>query len=148
MEHSAQIGRWTVRFDPDLTASLYSRISPSECECTDCANFRAAGSRAFSAPFLFLLRQMGIDPSKPAALCHYGESGEAMPTSGWFHFVGHLDAGADAWKQSGPTTWHLDPEPFPGIKRIGFTSRISLASALFAEHSLVHGKPTTCAPGR
>jgi hypothetical protein len=137
MEHSSRIGRWTVRFDPDLTAKLYLQTSPSACDCIDCVNFRAAGDQAFSPPFLFLLRQLGVDRSKPAELCHCGTSGQEMPTHGWFHFVGQLDDGADAWQHSGANTWHLDPEPFPGIKSIGLTSRINQAPEPFEGHPLL-----------
>lgn len=125
MESSCQIGRWSIRFDPELTRQLYARASVMACECRDCANFRAAGEGAFSPPFLHLLHQLAIDPGKPAELCHCGSSGEAMPTQGWFHFVGHLDGGADAWQRTSETTHHLDAEPFPGMTSIGFTARLS-----------------------
>ena len=137
MELSSQIGRWSIRFDPDLTRDLYTQASVIACECTDCSNFRAAGEAAFSLPFLHLLRQLGIDPAKPAELCHYGTSGESMPTQGWFHFVGSLEAGADAWRRVSNTTHNLDPEPFPGIKSIGFTSRLSQVPEAFKGQSLV-----------
>ncbi len=137
MKHSSQVGRWSIRFDPDLTRDLYTRVSGIACECTDCVNFRAAGKAAFSAPFLNLLRQLGIDSSKPAELCHYGTSGEPMPTQGWFHFVGHIEGGADAWRQVDENTHTLDPEPFPGIKSIGFTSRLSQVPAPFEGQPLV-----------
>jgi hypothetical protein len=146
MEHSAQVGRWAIRFDPDLTAKLYSQTGPFACDCTDCANFRAAGDQAFSPPFLFLLRQLGIDRSKPAELSHLGDTGQPMLTQGWFHFVGHLDAGADAWRQAGASTWHLEPEAFPGIKSVGFTSQIAQASEPFGEHPLVQLEFETTVP--
>lgn len=104
MEHSAQVGRWSIRFDPDLTANLYLQTAPFESDCTDCANFRAAKNQAFSPPFLPLLRRLGIDPSKPAELSHVGHTGQPMLTQGWLHFVGHLDAGADAWRPAGADT--------------------------------------------
>lgn len=60
-----------------------------------------------------------------------------MPTQGWFHFVGHLDAGMDAWCQIGENTHNLDAEPFPGIESIGFTSRMSQVPETFEDHPLV-----------
>lgn len=133
MEGSAQVGRWSLRFDADVTREIYARISPITCDCTDCMNFRAAGAAAFSRPFLHLLARLGIDPSKPAELCHYGTSGEAMPTQGWFHFIGRLDGGADAWREVSETIQSLDPEPFPGMRSIGFTVRLSKVPEAFQE---------------
>ena len=107
MESFSQIGRWSIRFDAELTRQLYAHTPAITCKCTDCANFRAAGERAFPPPFLYLLQLLGIDPGKPAELCHYGTSGGPMPTQGWFHFVGHLEGGADAWRQTSETTHSL-----------------------------------------
>jgi hypothetical protein len=137
MENSLQIGRWRISFDPALTAELYAQTPAFACECTDCANFRAAVDDAFSSPFLSLLRQLGVDRRKPAELCHYGTSGEPMPTQGWFHFVGHLESGADAWHLADENTYSLDPEPFPGIKSIGFTSRLSQVPKRLQGHPVV-----------
>lgn len=146
METSLKVGRWNIRVDPELTADIYGQTSMFACDCTDCANFRAAGERTFSLPFLHLLRQLGIDPLKPAELCHYGNSGEPMPTQGWFHFVGHLDGGRDAWKQTGDNTHILDSEPFLGMKSIGFTSRIEQAPETFSGYSLVQLEFETVVP--
>ncbi|MBD9437647.1 hypothetical protein IB223_16240 [Pseudoxanthomonas sp. PXM03] len=137
MESSLQIGRWSIRFDPELTRQLYARTSSIACDCMDCVNFRASGERAFPPAFLRLLQQFGIDPGKPAELCHYGTSGEPMPTQGWFHFVGHLDGGADAWRQTSETTHVLDAEPFPGMKSVGFTVRLSQVPDPFEGQPLV-----------
>lgn len=146
MEISSQVGRWTFRFDRDLTAALHREASPIDCNCDDCINFRTAKERAYSPQFLQLLEQLGIDPFKPAELCHYGTSGEPMPTQGWFHFVGHLDAGDDAWRQVGDTSYTLYPEPFPGMKSVGFSSRIDQARDSFAGHPLVQLEFETVVP--
>ena len=146
MEISSQVGRWSIRFDPELTRRVYANTPASTCECTDCINFRAAGAEAFSPPFLHLLNQLGIDPSKPAELCHYGASGEPMPTQGWFHLVGHLDGGEDAWQQTSETTHLLDPEPFLGIKSVGFTSRLSLVPEAFEGHPVIQLEFETTVP--
>jgi len=137
MEQSSQVGRWSIRFDPELTSQIYAHVSVIDCGCTDCVNFRAVGETAFPPPFLNLLKQLGVDPHKPAELCHYGTSGEAMPTQGWFHFVGHLDSGADAWRQTGENSHVLDAEPFPGMKSVGFTARLSQVPEAFEGCPLV-----------
>ena len=146
MERSSQVGRWTICFDPELTRELYAKISPSSCECTDCANFRAAEGRGFSPPFLPLLGQLGIDPGKPSEICHLGDSGEPMPTQGWFHFVGHLADGADAWRKVGETSRNLDLEPFPGIKGIGFSSRLAQMPEPFEGQPLIQLEFETVVP--
>jgi hypothetical protein len=146
MELCSKVGRWTIRFDPDATRESYAKASAIDCDCTDCANFRAAGAAAFPEPFLHLLRQLGIDPAKPAELCHYGTSGESMPTQGWFHFVGQLVDGADAWQRVSETAHHLDAEPFPGMQSIGFTSRLSHVPEAFAGQPLVQLEFDTVVP--
>lgn len=146
MATSSQVGRWHFRFDRELTAALYRAASPIDCSCDDCVNFRAARERAYSPQFLQLLELLGVDPLKPAELCHYGTSGEPMPTQGWFHFVGHLDDGEDAWRQVGDASYTLDSEPFPGMKSIGFTSRLAEVRDSFAGHALVQIEFETVVP--
>jgi hypothetical protein len=60
-----------------------------------------------------------------------------MPTQGWFHFVGHLDQGEDAWRPVGDSGYTLDAEPFPGIESIGFTTRLALVPETFEGQPLV-----------
>ena len=146
MEGSMQVGRWSIRFDPELTRELYAKTAGISCECTDCVNFRAAGALAFSPPFLHLLTQLGVEPSKPAELCHYGASGEPMPTQGWFHVVGRLESGRDAWQQAGQDSYSLDPEPFPGMTSIGVTARLSQVPEPFEGHPLVQLEFETTVP--
>jgi hypothetical protein len=137
MEGSAKIGRWSIRFDPEATRALYARSHEIACTCWDCANFQAAGVAAFPPAFLELLERLGIDPAEPAELCHYGISGNPMPTQGWFHFVGQLDSGADAWRQVSDSGYTLDAEPFPDIDSIGFSSRLALVPEAFEGQPLV-----------
>lgn len=146
METISQLARWTFSFDRGQTSRIYRDVEPISCECIDCKNFRAAGELAFSPEFLTLLRQIGIDPSKPAELCHYGSSFEPMPTQGWFHFVGHLLSGADAWRQTGPSTSHLEPESFPGIKSIGLSTKLSQVPGPFSDHAVVQLEFETVTP--
>ena len=142
----SQVGRWSFRCDSQLTKQLYEQATVSTCDCTDCMNFRAAGDQAFSPLFLHLLQQLGIDKTKPAELCHYGNTGEPMPTHGWFHFVGHLDHGEDAWRPVGETSYSLEPEPFPGLKSIGFSTRLSQVSDALRGHPLVQLEFETVVP--
>lgn len=146
METSVQVGRWSIRCNPDVNRQLYAKTPVISCECIDCLNFRAAGMDAFSPQFLQLLDQLGVDYGKPAELSHYGASGEPMFTQGWFHLVGHLDGGADAWCQTSANTHVLDPEPFPGIKSFGFTSRLSQVPEAFEGHPVIQLEFETTVP--
>jgi hypothetical protein len=74
---------------------------------------------------------------KPAELCHYGVSGEPILTHGWFHIVGQLESGRDAWEQTGENNFHLESEPYPGIKSIGVTARVSQVAEPFVGQQLV-----------
>jgi hypothetical protein len=146
MESFLQVCRWGFRFDAEATRALYAQTSGIDCTCTDCANFRAAGDAAYSPPFLHLLMQLGIDPYKPAELSHYGNSGEPMQTHGWFHFVGRLEHGLDAWRQVRETSYTLENEPYPGIKGIGFTARLSQVPEPFEASPLVQIEFETVVP--
>lgn len=146
MEQSLQIGRWRLRFDAALTADLYAKVPERNCDCTDCVNFRGAGDAAFSPPFLFLLRQLGIDRSKPAELCHYGTSGEPIPTDGWFHFIGMIEDGEDAWRKTGPDAYVLASERFPGMQSVGFTARLALVPEPFQGRQVVQLEFGTVVP--
>ena len=146
MESFLQVCRWGIRFDPEATRQLYAQTSGIDCTCTDCARFRAAGEAAYSPPFLDLLSQFGVDPYKPAELSHYGGSGEPLETHGWFHLVGRLESGNDAWRQVGETSFSLETEPFPGIKGIGFSARLSLVPEPFEASPLIQLEFETVVP--
>jgi len=140
------VGRLSFSFDPHETWGLCAQASGIACDCIDCTNFRGAGEAAFSLRFLQLLRKLGIDPSKAAELFHDGAGGEAMTTQGWFHFVGHLENGADAWREVGEGAHALAPEPFPGIKSSEFTPLCSLVPRGFEGKPLVQLEFETCVP--
>ena len=142
-----RIGRWEIDCDPLQTAACYANGVGSEvCECSDCRNFRAASDLAFPQAFRDFANSMGIDVSKPAELCHYGSPGEPCPTSGWFHFVGALRSGSDAWVQTSPNTSQLDSEPAFGLKGIGFTTEIALLPDSFKGQPVVQLEFETVVP--
>ena len=146
MESFLQVCRWGIRFDAEATRALYARTSGFDCTCTDCANFRFAGKAAYSPPVLHLLHQLGVDPAKPAELCHYGDSGRPIETHGWFHVVGRLEHGLDAWRQISEASYNLETEPFPGIKGVGFTANLSQVPKEFESFPLVQLEFETVVP--
>lgn len=141
------VGRWELDHDPVLTASCFAQhIVKNPCDCTDCRNFRVAIDSAFPPPFRHLLNQLGIDVSKPAELCHYGQPGHTCPTGGWFHFIGSIVAGGDAWRQTSDTSWTGDLEPYLGMVELGFSNRVALLPTVFIGHPIVQLEFSTNVP--
>ena len=87
-----QIAHWKITHDPVVTRNCFTRMPiGSGCDCSPCRNFNAAVSRSFPMEFFELAEALGIDPRKPAELCHYNrEPSGWYVTHGWFHFVGSL----------------------------------------------------------
>jgi hypothetical protein len=142
-----RIGRWEIDHDPVQTAACYAEhMESNPCECSDCRNFRAAADIAFPQEFREFASSIGIDISKPAELCHYGSAGEPCPTSGWFHLVGMLRSGQDAWTETSPNTSLLDSEPAFGLKGIGFTTKIALLPDSFKDYPIVQLEFETVVP--
>ena len=142
-----RIARWELDIDPVLTAQCYARyVMDQRCDCTDCRNFRAAGDGAFPPQFRGLASRLGVDLTKPSELCHYGQAGQPCPTGGWFHVVGALLSGRDAWKQVGANSWHGDTEPDFGLDGLGFTNRIALLPEAFKGHPVVQLEFQTTVP--
>ncbi|MFT3896487.1 MAG: hypothetical protein QM719_02120 [Thermomonas sp.] len=142
-----RIARWEIEIDPVQTAACYAgTIESNPCQCDDCRNFRAAAHLAFPEAFREFASSIGIDISKPAELCHYGSAGEPCPTSGWFHLVGTLRSGQDAWTETSPNTSLLDSEPAFGLKGIGFTTEIALLPDSFENYPVVQLEFETMVP--
>ncbi len=137
MEESAHVGRWTISYDAATTRRLYGLTEAWDCTCTDCANFRAVGAQAFSPTLAALLEKLGIDPLKPAELCHNGDTGQEMPTQGWFHFVGRIEHGEDAWRQVTATGRVLEAEQFAPGEELGFSNELALVPEQFRGHPIV-----------
>jgi hypothetical protein len=127
-----RVGRWELDIDPVLTADCFARYpNDALCDCSGCRNFRSLGEKAFPAPFLALAGQLGVDPGKPSELCHYGGPGELRLVHGWFHLVGSISSGRDAWRRINATSWTADTEPAFGLCGLGFTDRIELPPEAF-----------------
>jgi hypothetical protein len=136
-----KIGRWQIDYNADATRACYAQVAQGSqvtWSCGDCRNFAAALEQAFPPAARDVLDQLGIDYSKAAEVYTTGRGDSGLHQyGGWFHFVGHIAAGADAWRQV-----EKDGESFAGeLERLvdhfelGFTSRIALLSEAFA------GKP-------
>lgn len=133
-----KIGRWLIEFDPDITRNCYSLIPVGTgCSCSYCRNFDAAAGQTFPTEWYELSETIGIDPVKPAELCHwYREPSGLYFTGGWFHFVGSIVSGEDVKTYSGNTGSYRFEELVPGLE-FGFGSHLSLVRSEFAELSIV-----------
>jgi len=136
-----KVARWQIEYDADATCACYAEVAQGSqvtCSCGDCRNFAAALEHAFPPTTRAVLDQLGIDYRKPAEVYTTGRVDSGLHQyGGWFHFVGHIESGADAWrrvdKEGKSFTGEL--EPLADKFRIGFTSRVSLLPEQF------HGQP-------
>ena len=128
-----QVANWQIECDAEATRSAYAALPVgTDCPCDQCRNFNAAAGRTFPSEFIVLAKSIGIDPSKPAELCHWcREPSGLYLTGGWFHFVGRIISGADAMPHSdGTGTIQYQPLA-PGIE-LGLTHHTGLVPDTFA----------------
>ena len=123
--------------------------SPADCSCFLCRNFAAAFEHAYPPPVRQLFETFGIDYQKAAEVyqTHRSDSG-LHHYGGWFHFVGEIKSGADAWQQVGkdPNSFSGHLEPFNDRFSIGFTSRLDLVREPFQGKPLVQLEFATQVP--
>ncbi len=132
------VARWLIDHDPDATRRCFAQLSVgADCTCNQCRNFNAAAGRTFPAEFVALLDGLGIDPTKPAELCHWcREPSGLYLTGGWFHFVGSILAGEDVMHWENNTGSFRFKEFVSGLE-FGFTARLALVREVFAALPLV-----------
>lgn len=138
------VARWVIDHDPDATRRCFAQLSVgSGCDCAYCRNFVAAVGEAFPAEFLAWLAVLGVDPTKPAELCHWNREPSGLyDTGGWFHLVGSIVAGEDLVEDDG--TYQFE-ELVPGLQ-VGFTARLALVPEAFAGLPLVQFEFQTLVP--
>lgn len=127
------VSRWLIDHDPDATRRCYASLAfGTGCKCNQCRNFDAAAGRTFPAQFIALADALGIDPAKPAELCHwYREPSGLYVTGGWFHVVGSTVAGEDVLHWDGKNGTFRFEELVPGLE-FGFSTRLELVREAFA----------------
>lgn len=133
-----QVSRWLIDHDPDATRRCYAALAVGTgCDCNQCRNFDAAAGQAFPPAFAALASSLGIDPAKPAELCHYYRDPSGLHvTGGWFHLVGSIVTGEDVMRRSGTVGTFRFEELVPGFE-FGFSARLALVGAAFAGLPLV-----------
>ncbi len=94
-----------------------------------------------------MVERLRIDLRKPAELCHYCRELSGMHlTGGWFHVVGRICDGTDAWKPSGENAWLADFDDFGSGVSFGFSNRIASLPHSFEGLGVVQFHFTTRVP--
>ena len=95
---------------------------------------------AYPRDFREIAEALGIDLSKPAELCHYGLPATPVRlTGGWFHVVGSMESGRDAWKGDGPpsSARTADFEKLASGAEFGVHSDAQLVADVFKDAPLI-----------
>ena len=139
----ANIARWKIQYDPEATRICYSQIaqgSPADCNCTGCKNFASAFDYAYPPEAKAIFDLLGIDFHKAAEVYRNGrlESG-LHHYGGWFHLVGSIESGEEAWQVIGDssTSFRFHPEVLASHFSFGFSSRLALVRESFLDQSLL-----------
>jgi hypothetical protein len=128
-----QVAKWHVECDRDATRRCYEPLPVgTDCSCDQCLNFNAAAGHTFPPEFMALAKSLGIDPTKPAELCHWTREPSGLYlTGGWFHFAGRILSGEDAIQYQGQSG-NIKLVPLaPGVE-VGCTHHAGLVPASFA----------------
>ena len=137
------VARWQIECDADATRASYAQVAQGSqvtCSCSDCRNFAAALEQAFPPAARRVLDQLGIEFTKPAEVYTTGRVDCGLhQIGGWFHFVGRIEAGADAWRQvdKDGKSFTGEFEHFADHFEMVFTSRVSLLREPFHEKPIV-----------
>jgi hypothetical protein len=135
-----KVARWLIEHDAEATRRCYGKLPiGTGCECDQCRNFDAAAGQTFALEFVTLADELGVDPTKPAELCHWcREPSGLYLTGGWFHFIGSILDGEDVMKtdeKTGTGTF-LFEELVPGLE-FGFAAGLALVRVPFQGLPLV-----------
>ena len=134
-------GRWTLDTDPAATCAAYSKIafgSPESCGCDPCVNFAASREATYPPEFRALLSELGVSFDREAEIYHNCRLENGLHSyGGWFHFVGSIISGADAFgsidANSGAFELHQITDQFSA----GVSVRTALVNQAFDSQSLL-----------
>jgi hypothetical protein len=147
---TSAVGRWRIEFDPEATAQCYEQTKAGwGCDCNTCRNFAALDKKAFSSAAIELFARLEIDYSKPAEVYHNSRLQNGLHDyRGWFHFIGRIESGPDAWKRIGDSTtsFQSDLEQFGQNFGFGFSNRLALVRESFRDRRLIQLKFDTKVP--
>jgi hypothetical protein len=136
-----RFGRWTLQCDHVVTGRAYEQVlkgAPERCGCDPCKNFVAQRQSIYPAAVTSLFDQLGIDPSREAEIYHNARMPSGLHLyGGWFHFVGSIEKGGDAFVPVAPNAGSFALEPVGEHFKLGFSAHIGLAPPSFAGRPLV-----------
>jgi hypothetical protein len=136
-----RFGRWTLRCDSLATAQAYHAITqgaPERCGCDPCKNFAAQRQSLYPDTVAALLKQLGINPGREAETYHNARMPSGLHLyGGWFHFVGSIQEGEDAYVPVTPNAGTFALEAVGEHFKLGFSSRAALPAPSFQGKSLV-----------
>jgi hypothetical protein len=125
MTESIQLGRWQVRPDVPRTREAHAMLTrggAAECSCTACANFEVVKAQFLAGPLGILLDRLGISPPFEVEVFEMGRAKSGLHHyGGWYHFVGSLESGADAWRTVAVRTI----EEATSVAKVGEFERLS-----------------------
>lgn len=132
---------WTLDVDVEATTAAYAQIqsgSPEVCGCLPCRNFSASRNRTFPDAIRSFLRLAAIPIDREAEIYHCGkvESGLHL-YGGWFHFVGRIVSGADAYVPHDAQSWRFDLHDFSSIASAGVSSKTALVDPAFKDEAVL-----------
>jgi hypothetical protein len=139
--------RWVLQFDQDATCRVYASISDAEYTsvktCVICRNFAAARDLAYPSEVRELFERLGVDYRKVAEMYEltWGRT-EFYEYGGFFHFVGHIESGAEV---TGLDAGYIK-EPIGDRFMIGFSQRVAVVDPAFGDLPLVQLEFRTTLP--
>lgn len=135
------IGRWKILGDVEATTAAFSQIdsgAPEICGCSDCRKFAESRHEAYPQQFLSFLHQLGVPfdrESEVYCLCQL-ENGHHQ-YCGWFHFVGEIKSGTDAFVRITRSSGKFDIESVTETFSLGITKRTGLVPDAFSDMQVV-----------
>jgi hypothetical protein len=134
-------GRWTLDGDPDATRVAYGSISqgsPEKCGCGPCLNFAASRETTYPPAFRQTLVDLGVSFDREAEIYHNCRLENGLHSyGGWFHFVGTIVSGADAFVPIDANSGTFDLHPVTDRFSSGVSVRTALVDRAFDSQVLL-----------
>ena len=136
-----EFGRWTLRLGVDSTRRAYSSIdvgSPECCGCDPCLNFAANRDANFPSAVRDFLTAAGISTDREAEIYHNCRLDSGLHSyGGWFHFVGEILSGGDAYVAIDERSGTHDLHDFGSNALAGVSTKTALVSPAFDGHRIL-----------
>ena len=137
----AVFARWNLTLDAESTRRAFSQIdigSSESCGCTPCLNFAAQRQSTFPEPVRSFMTSAGIPIDREAEIYHNCRLESGLHSyGGWFHFVGKLTSGADAFVAIDETTGTFDLHDFGSGLQVGISTKTALVNTAFDSHNVL-----------